>query len=226
VNKTILLASCALVALSVSAAAADLPGRSAAAAPSPIMVGNWSGFYVGAQVGYGWGKADIPWANNPPYTNWQSPPDQNGAMGGLHIGYNHQFGRYVLGIEADAELTNQRGMEPIANDPNGVEQNHKGSVRARAGFAAGSALFFATGGVAFLNADVTRPATTEKISTSFTGWTLGAGTEYALARNWSARVEYRYEDFGDTDMRFAAYGMRVSPRTHGIRLGVSYRFGG
>ena len=224
-NKTILLASCALVALSVSAAAADLPGRSAAAAPSPVMVGNWSGFYVGAQVGYGWGKADIPWAVNPPYTGWQPSADQNGGMAGLHIGYNHQIASYLLGLEADAERTNQRGKDGD-NDPNAVEQNYKGSIRARAGFVTGSALFYTTAGIAFLSADATREATGEKVGTSYTGWTLGAGTEYALSRNWSARAEYRYEDFGHTDMAFAGYGMRITPRTHGIRLGVSYRFGG
>ena len=224
-TKSLLLASCALVALSVAATAADLPARTNAAAPSPALVGNWSGFYVGAQVGYGWGTASIPWAVNPPYTNWQPSADQPGAMGGLHIGYNHQLGRYVLGIEADAELTNQRGKDGDS-DPNAVEQNHKGSIRARAGAVMGSALIYATGGIAFLSADATRQATSEKVGTSYTGWTLGAGTEYMLSRNWSARAEYRYEDFGHTDMAFAGYGMRISPRTHGIRLGVSYRFGG
>jgi outer membrane immunogenic protein len=189
------------------------------------MVGYWSGFYVGAQAGFGWGKANIPWAVNPPYTNWQPAADQNGAIGGLHIGYNHQIGSYLLGIEADAERTSQRGKDGD-NDPNAVEQTRKGSIRARVGFVTGSTLFYTTAGVAFLNADATREATSEKVGTSYTGWTLGAGTEYALSRNWSARAEYRYEDFGHTDMAFAGYGMRVTPRTHGIRLGVSYRFGG
>lgn len=59
------------------------------------------------------------------------------------------------------------------------------------------------------------------------GWTLGAGLEYAIARNWTTRVEYRRTDFGgitDRPVTDPGYQYPTSVKTQAVRIGVSYRF--
>ena len=69
---------------------------------------------------------------------------------------------------------------------------------------------------------------TESLSRVRPGWTLGGGVEYAFAPAWSARLEYRYSDFGrysDSPSIYAlSYTERHREATHGARFGVSYRF--
>jgi outer membrane immunogenic protein len=56
--KKIVLAAAALAIGTVSASAADLAARPYTKAPAPIAaVYSWTGFYIGADVGYGWGRS-------------------------------------------------------------------------------------------------------------------------------------------------------------------------
>lgn len=119
-----------LVAAAGSAGAADMP---LTALPAPAVF-SWTGFYGGANVGYGWGNSNNIWnifaANSGGDT--VCPPGggslcvagadsnhMNGALGGLQIGYNWQTGRYVFGIETDFDATGQRGSQTF-NGANGA----------------------------------------------------------------------------------------------------------
>jgi outer membrane immunogenic protein len=118
----------------------------------------------------------------------------------------------------------------------------QGSARARLGYAFGNVLVYGTGGVAI--ADVsTRYAVSSPIpiavlngAQSFdqtkVGATIGAGVEYAIDANWSARAEYRFSDFGKvSDAPTSAglwwYGMPVrhTVEENAVLFGVSYKFG-
>jgi outer membrane immunogenic protein len=69
----------------------------------------------------------------------------------------------------------------------------------------------------------------EGISSTRTGWTVGAGWEYGFTPNWSARLEYRYTDFGSYSDRstfsFPGFTYRPSRVSHGTWR-YRYRFGG
>lgn len=243
-NK-ILLSSVALIATVAAASAADLPRRTAPApvyAP-PIMAFSWTGFYVGAQIGYAFGDVngrltDAVGGNANAYS--YSP---DGFIGGLHAGFNWQFGSIVTGLEGDVEYSGLSGRNGVFGvgaavvGPNGgapfyhtTDINWQASLRARLGVAFDRALIYVTGGAAFADTDHTIgsvgfPAFHTYSDTRW-GWTLGGGLEYAFTNNWTARAEYRYTDFGRVSNLNAVQNSRDSNdlTTHTIRLGVSYKF--
>ena len=184
-----------------------------------------------------------------------------GVIGGAHVGYNQQFDRVVLGVEGSvdgATLTKNMlilapsivgqalnfGLPWIGGNVTGtVRSGIQGSVRARAGYALGRLLPYVTGGVAFgsfysdgqmFGTDldgVTNFAASGTKSATRVGWTLGAGLEYAINNHWSARVEYRYTDFGhlaistDPSAIDAAFALDRKLDQHQVQVGFSYKLG-
>src|SRR5262245_31065763 len=89
------LASGVALAMSAATASADgTYGGRVVAAPY-----NWSGLYVGVNAGYGW--ADTDWRGPATFfgVNTFSTDPRGGLVGG-HIGYQHQWGNIVAGVEA------------------------------------------------------------------------------------------------------------------------------
>lgn len=219
--RNLLLGSVALLVLAASGAqAADLPRR--AAPPAPIYVApifTWTGFYVGAQIGGGWGRNEFAGLTYNP----------NGVVGGLHAGYNMQFGAIVAGVEGDIEATSLKGSTTIGFVSLKTTAPWQGSLRARLGFGFDRALIYATGGVAFaqLKNEIFIPPFALSNQSTRTGWTLGAGVEYALSPNWSIRAEYRYTDYGRYTSSFFPFGSAQTRfKENAARVGLSYRFGG
>lgn len=157
-------------AVAVAAVAAPL------AQAQPVI--NWTGYYVGVNAGYGWGDGGgdgtvfpslIPLA-----PGWviDAPPagpfgfsigDPKGGFGGIQIGRNWQFDRFVYGIEADFDFGNIKGdgSTPIrfdVNDPDdGIfvgtatltqKLNWFGTLRGRLGYDLNPLLIYVTGGLA------------------------------------------------------------------------------
>jgi outer membrane immunogenic protein len=100
--------------LATSALAADLPARTYTKAPVYVDPGySWTGFYVGANGGYSWGRADTTFA--PVATIFPTPAfgpvrqNVDGGLGGGQFGYNWQIDRsWVLGLEGDIQWTGER----------------------------------------------------------------------------------------------------------------------
>jgi len=177
-----------------------------------------------------------------------------------HLGYNQQLDHLVVGLEGSIDGTNlvknsllpvyspNLLLGPTSAPPGGtlttaVKSNLQGSIRGRAGYAFGRLLPFVTGGVAlggftqqtylwggdavglFNAADSGR-------SMLRVGWTLGAGAEWAMTRNWAIRGEYRYTDFGsvaDASTLVAPVGTLFAGTRrldqNLLEFGVSYKFG-
>ena len=60
------------------------------------------------------------------------------------------------------------------------------------------------------------------------GWTAGAGVEFAVSGNWSAKLEYDYIDLSRRMIDLSAFGLpgvNVDPNIHLVKLGLNYRFG-
>lgn len=123
-----ILGSLAAVAAISSAAAADLPVKARPAPPAPVAeVWNWSGFYIGINGGYSWGRAarDVTFANAatgapilPTLGTARSDASRlNGGLFGGQIGYNWQMSNWVIGVETDAQWTGQRGSSAFVCGP-------------------------------------------------------------------------------------------------------------
>jgi outer membrane immunogenic protein len=207
-------------AVSGQALAADLPPRGYNKAPAMAAPAtNWSGLYIGGNVGYGWGNGNTDFSFPLIFNNDNTALDtkSKGVTGGAQIGYNWQMGAIVTGLEADIQGSGIKGSgrSPVFNtDANrflpgqflSTEQKLSwfGTVRGRLGATVTpDLLLYATGGLAYGHVDASAntffnsteqfPAT---ISKTKAGWTVGAGAEWMFARNWSAKLEYLFVDLG------------------------------
>lgn len=216
--KKILLSSAALLTLTASAVAADLPSR---AAPAPMMapvpVFTWTGFYAGVNAGYGWNTNDTNTYFDPAFGYDSGKNTDGGFVGGAQIGYNYQMGMFVLGVEADIQYAD-RGRDNGYYGYSYYGENSSGdwfgTARARAGFAFDRALVYATGGFAY--------------GDSNGGWTVGGGFEYAFTNNLSAKLEGLYvnlEGRNRYDGYLGYYGVNSNDEFGVVRAGLNYRFG-
>lgn len=175
---------------------------------------DWTGFYVGAHLGGGLSLTDMKDPFGPSlYGDTLRPA---GPVAGGQIGYNWQFGRNLLGLEADASwadlfATNTcfaySGFYVSANCRS--ETSALGTLAARFGWLVGpdaETLLYGKAGAAWrrgeidatTNGDAGFPAT--RTSGTRWGWMLGAGIERALSSRWSMSAEYDYLSFGDTGL--------------------------
>jgi len=237
----------AAIVTSGSAFAGDLGG------PSPTMPFNWTGLYAGANVGGAWTSDKAKVCNGYtgcPKTLWSVDLNGSGVVGGLVAGYNWQLNSpFVVGVEGDIEAaslssaTDSFLVLQSATEVNGQARTREtlpwqGSLRARLGYAVGKALFYGTGGLAFARIDTRYSSLTsnpgvDSFSHTSAGWTLGAGAEYALSANWTARVEYRYASFGGFTDPLLHSPLSANPPNpakndlseNAVRFGVTYKFG-
>jgi outer membrane immunogenic protein len=219
--RRILFTTISLLALTASGAlGADLP-RKGPAAPAAVInpVYNWTGFYVGINGGYGWG--DSGW------NGLGSSSSSSGGLVGLTLGYNWQaFGSpYVFGLEGDIDWSDIKGIFANAACPTGCETKNSwlGTVRGRLGYAVDRVMPYFTGGLAVGDVHATQVGIAGVSSTNV-GWTVGAGVEYAVAGNWSAKLEYLYVDLGNVDCGACSAVTNVDFRANLVRAGVNWRF--
>jgi outer membrane immunogenic protein len=201
-------------------------------APAPVYqevpIFSWTGGYIGLQGGALWSNSDIDGDID------VFGPDEgvfgdnfNGGLFGVYAGYNWQTGPWVFGAEGDFNgVWNDETftVNTLRFGPRDVEvgSDYLASLRARIGYAFDRTLIFATGGVAFtqFSANLSDENFVDA-DQNLTGWTIGAGAEYAFTNNWIGRVEYRYYDFSDDTLEgFGDFGVE----TNTLTVGVSYKF--
>jgi outer membrane immunogenic protein len=218
--------------LSGQAGAADLSMPLKAAPPVPLF--SWTGFYVGADVGYAWGKDSTTeyFVGTNTFTGFKWNYHANSLVGGAFAGGNYQIGNFVLGLEGDLEAARNSGG---FYDPPGAGTtllDVQGSFRGRAGFAFDKTLFYGTGGLALANISHTYTnlitGISETTSGLRTGWTVGGGVEMAVTNHVLVRAEYRYTDYGtyryDSVTSFPGLSGEQRPRFDTVRVGVAYKF--
>jgi outer membrane immunogenic protein len=171
-------------------------------------------------------------------------------VGGGQLGYNWQRGAYVFGLETDINAANLNpsmsdGLSPLSGAcaPESAASSSKidwyGTVRGRAGWAAGQVLFYGTGGLAYgrvgLNSTFTAAGgvtTTADASTVRAGWVAGAGVDYMAMPNLLLNLGYQYVDLGTASLTSSATGgpftvtQTVNARAafHAVTAGASWRF--
>lgn len=221
----ILLAACAVaIALVQPSNAADLARPIYKAPPYYVAPFSWTGFYVGINGGYGWGKADVSNTAGSFTTD-----NQDGWLVGGTIGYNLQTGVWVWGIEGDLDYAlikgNATNTVTCGTGSCEVKNSWFGTARGRIGYAAGRFMPFITGGAAFAGLKVT-PTNGNSSSDTTTGWTVGGGLEYAFLGAWSAKAEYLYADLGTATCEASVCGLAtdIKPKVNIVRVGLNYRF--
>lgn len=208
--QCVLLATVAIIGFASIASAADMPVKAHVAPP---VAYNWTGFYVGINGGYGWGRDQrtdtMPAAGSGFWTRPAgSGTDTLNPTGGLfggQIGYNFQSGVWVLGIEATGDWASLTQTKASIFAPTTDTWSSKVSAiytaTGRVGYAMGAWLPYAKGGYAGAqmkaHMDSTLGGGTSLDSGNLwvNGWTLGAGLEYMIASNWIVGIEYDYMSF-------------------------------
>jgi len=199
-------------AAALTLAGMGLPARAAdfSYAPRPYTVNeplnaySWAGPYLGGNLGYEWGTV----TNN--------PTKPSGLVGGVQGGYNFQNGAWVFGVEGDLEATG-------ADDtfaPWKFSNPWFGTLRGRAGYAFNNILFYGTAGLAF--GELSGETFGFSESHTSAGWTLGAGAEFGVAQNWTAKIEYLFVDLSESN--FAITGFSNGYHFDMVRAGVNYHF--
>ena len=200
---------------------------------------NWTGPYVGVNLGYGGGAIGYPFSGttdaagtNP--INGRYHLRSSGIVGGGQAGYSFEMpGGWILGAEADIDGAGIRGsngassVDGMGNTISGgahTEIDDLGTARGRLGYALfdGRLAPYVTGGFAYgqvksnnsLNcsacgAGATALSNLTTASSTQTGWTVGGGADYALTRRLSLRVEYLYASLGG--MPVASGGLYSTP---------------
>lgn len=186
------------------ALAADLNAEPIPEAPIATPMSSafdWTGAYVGADVGYGFAQR----SENGLKSNGK------GFSGGAFGGYNYQIDpHWVIGGEAD-----------ISSGAADSATSWLGTVRARGGYAINNLLLYATGGPALAEGKVKVGGGTD--SQTHFGYAVGAGVEAALTKNIVARAEYLYVDTNHQNYKGTS---TVSTDLDGstVRVGVGYKF--
>ncbi|KPG00446.1 hypothetical protein IP86_06780 [Rhodopseudomonas sp. AAP120] len=236
-----ILAGVALVGSAVSAQAADLAVKAPYMKAPVAAIYDWTGFYIGANVGVGVGR-DLAAHAFPAGGTFNSTYLQPlGAIGGGQIGYNWQsnttfLGPLLIGVEADIQGSGMSTGNTTLNTATGlgtVNYNQKldwfTTVRGRIGLVRGPAVGYFTGGFAAGNVKTTITETGVGqfgVSETRTGWTIGSGVEAALGGNWTGKIEYLYLDLGKRDDAFGTQALRTEYRESIFRAGLNYRIGG
>lgn len=229
-----LLSSSLLLAMAASAAAADLPSEKGPPvyAPPPPPVFSWTGVYIGAQAGYGWGHTSDYTLFPRGAVVQDVGSNSSGFIGGGHAGYNYQIGQFVVGLEGDVNGSTSHSNETNFGFVGDGREEFDASIRGRIGYAFDRVLIYATGGGAFgdFHSSLTDPfGVVESHNPGDIGWTVGGGLEYAIDNNWSVRAEYRYTDYraggiNYTTLAGSPFTIHEHLTANRVQAGFSYKF--
>jgi outer membrane immunogenic protein len=238
------------LAFAAPAFAADLPVAPAYYPPKvfpPPAIYNWSGIYIGGNVGADLLADRITQAGpNALGTTLTGAANSSpvGIIGGGQIGANYQFSTWVVGVEATFSGTNTSGSGHVTNTAVPPTTNSFTSApqwlataTGRFGFAANDWLFYGKFGAAIMHTGYTETILgaggaavgSSALNDNRTGFVAGAGIEYALTENVSARAEYDFFGFGSKTYNFAPVAPSIVPASirsslNEITFGVNYRF--
>jgi outer membrane immunogenic protein len=229
----------ALSACAGSAAlAADLPQPApppprapAAYVPAPPLY-NWSGFYLGGNLGAGWSSGSF--TDTLGHTFSTSSNAQ--FVGGGQVGFNYEFlGGVVIGVEGDFDWLPNTGNTATTPGGNSVTVNDRwlATLTGRLGYAFDRVLVYGKGGGAWVGASnptITVGGTPYFPSTSSTnmGWTAGFGVEWAFAGTWSVRAEYDFVGLNSQSWNIPALADVVTSNNRDFQMftvGLNYKFG-
>jgi len=204
VNK---IATCAAgigALIAAPAFAADIAVKAPPPPPGPVY--SWTGWYVGGNIGGGWGNRDVTAVtpNDPGAGSFltdappPAPPSFNvgGVVGGVQVGYNWRFHpNWLLGFETDFDGSGMKGSNTTPNTLNNpglyFADEHItwfGTARGRLGWLPSqNLLIYGTGGFAYGeiehsgNWNWAIPGGIGNFGTSINGFSFNCGNEFGGA---------------------------------------------
>lgn len=211
-RRVLLLAAVAAFVPASAAFAADLPAYEPAPAYAAPAASNWTGAYIGAQAGYGFGKANNKGARN-------TKPD--GAVVGAYAGYDYQLDNSPVVVGIDTDINYDTAHDRRAGVRNDL--NWSGATRGKLGYAMDRVMVYGAAGAAYGGHKIKAGGSDDKTAL---GYTVGGGIEAMVADNVTARAEYRYNDYGQDKFRVGG-GVGKSELTENrVTAGVAYKFSG
>lgn len=243
--KTALLAFASVLALSSAAFAADPVVEEAV--PAPVEVFSWTGGYLGVFGGITAGDRDYTAEFGGRLLG--DAPDidasitNSGGLAGIVAGYDYQLNNnFVIGAYADIAYSSDEAKITLGADGLGDAElssqlKYLGTVQARVGYAMDRALFYAHGGFAYgkmeydasIDVDGLGDFSADIDDQSKTGYTVGAGIEYALTDHVSLQTEYSFVDLGEDEVvsggdAVANFSVDEDVQIHSIKAGINFRF--
>ena len=238
-----LTGAASLVALSAAAASAagfeDVVVQPAPVTPAPVVVApiaedDWTGFYAGGSVGLGnldfGDEEEGEDLDGDGFLDPGEDTDGDGVLDGdddgasdfnsfgVHAGYMQDFGRFVVGGEAEWARLNFNDEE-FASDEEDDNNTNITRLKLRAGYDAGNFLPYATIGASRLS--------TESLGVEIedTGAVYGVGVDYMFGDNFIIGVEYlrdSFEDFGEDEGEAVGTGVNFDVNTLSLRASFSF----
>ena len=209
--KTIITAIALAGSAAAPAMAADMPVKT----PAPKPPFSWTGFYLGAEFGYGSTHATsvLNTATALFPAGFTQSASRYGDFGGIVGGANYQFNWIVLGVEADwqgssnGNVTTIPSPTIIANQTLATQETDwVGTVTGRLGVAWDRWLIYGKGGAAWRHResdsiqtfDVSNNllASSTTSPTNESGYVVGGGVEWAPFDRFSFKLEYDYYNWG------------------------------
>jgi opacity protein-like surface antigen len=238
-KKLILATIAAGTFLGAPAFAADMAVKARPPAPAPVY--DWSGFYIGGDLG--WQGSRIGLSSPTPGEPVTFAPNHDGFAGGGFVGIQKQFNQVVVGIEGSYlaatghETFGTPSIGPIFVPGGTATAQAKlkdlWSVGARVGVPFGQWMPYVTGGYGSgsfqLNVQNTVGGATEAATSRNDGGYVGGGVDYAFTKNWIVGVEYRHYFFDTKTVTPAISTGLVDPATFSTRTDtvlarLSYKF--
>jgi outer membrane immunogenic protein len=241
-------------ALATAASAADMPVPAAPAYYPPVyrpVIYDWTGIYGGVHLGAGVLEDQVTTTTTTALqpSGVQTKLSPFGVVAGAQAGFNYQIQQFVLGAEGTFTWADISGTQVTASAmlvPFSVSESSTSDPRwyatatGKIGFAANDFLFYAKGGAAWMGVNYTQDiaagvgnVSSQTISDTRSGFTVGGGIEFGMTENLSARLEYDYLNFGTKTYTFANLNtpaaalvlpVAIRSSTSLITAGINYRF--
>ncbi|WFU30056.1 outer membrane beta-barrel protein [Bradyrhizobium brasilense] len=238
--KRFLLSVAAIVGMATPALSADMAVK-AAPVPVPPPVYNWTGFYIGANGG--WGESRTCWDFLPALGGVVADgcSSRSGGVFGGQLGYRWQAGQFVFGLEGQGDWADLKSSRLSLIDPRfstTTKTDGLGLFTGQLGWAWDAALFYVKGGAAVTSNRYDIWTTVGGIgvaSATSTRWggSVGVGFEYGFTPNWSVGLEYDRLFMGDANNTFsvvnpivAGAANRIGQDVDLLTIRLNYRFGG
>ena len=229
----------AAIAAAAPALAADLPVGPAYYPPVayPPALYNWTGIYLGGNVGAGLLSDTTSQATAAPPTAIPGTIkiDPVGLIGGGQVGANYQFAHWVVGIEASWSSSNISGTGTILTAVPNTESMTSApawfaTATGRIGYAVNDLLFYVKGGAAEMRVNYTQAiviptgGSIQSMGVNRSGYTAGVGLEYGFTENLSGKFEYDFFGFGTKTYNFSQTPVSIRSDLQTLTVGLNYRF--
>jgi len=225
-----------------------------AAGATPAQAEGFSGFYAGLQLGDTFGDSSS-YQNVTTGGAFSAAADYkfSALSGGAHVGYTHQFDKFVIGAAfsidlldaktSDNQTTTDVAGTDLSRDHNTLAFDTIYSLDAKGGWQAlPGTLLYATGGWAWASADasvdynvedVTGPttgtvSTSEGRSLTLSGFTYGLGADFQMTDNTTIGIQWRHYSLDNNEVTFVKtgnnYQLGFEPDLDTVQIKASYFF--